>query len=57
MTQTALNREDSDEDNVKCIEGTITSKFILNYLQALDAVETLTELFKNSYISDPFSKH
>jgi hypothetical protein len=45
MTQTTLNKEDSDEDNGACNEGTITSKFILNYLQALDAVETLTEFF------------
>jgi len=45
MTQITLNKDNSDKDNAACTEDTITSKFILNYLQALDAVETLTKLF------------
>jgi hypothetical protein len=57
MTQTTLNKEDSDEDNAACTEDTITSKLIQNYFQALDVVDTPTEFFKNSYISDPFSMH
>jgi hypothetical protein len=45
MTQTTLNKDDSDEDNAAFTEDTITSIFIINYLQALDAVETLTIFF------------
>jgi len=45
MTQTTLNKEDSDEDNAAGTEDTITSTFKLNYLQALDAVGTLTDFF------------
>jgi hypothetical protein len=57
MTQTTLIKGNSDEDNAACTEDTITSKFIINYLQALDAMETLTIFFLNSYISYPFSMH
>jgi len=57
MTQTTINKEDSDEDNAACTEDTITSKLILNYLQALDVVDMPTQFFQNSYFSDPFSMH
>jgi hypothetical protein len=49
VTQTTPNKEDSDEDNAACTEDTITSKFTLNYLQALDNVEILTEFFLQQF--------
>jgi hypothetical protein len=48
ITETILNKEDSDEDNVEFVEDAISTKSVPTYSQAQDAVETLTEFFENS---------
>jgi hypothetical protein len=48
ITETVLNKEDSDEDNVEFVEDSICTKSVPTYSQAKDAVETLIEFFENS---------
>jgi hypothetical protein len=48
IIETLLYKEDSDEDNVEFVEDTISTKSVLTYSQAEDAVETLIEFFENS---------
>jgi hypothetical protein len=45
-TQTVLNKEDSDEDNVEFVEDTTSIKSGPTYSQAQDTVETLIEFLK-----------
>jgi hypothetical protein len=47
-SETILNKEDSDEDNVVFVEHTISTKSVPTYSQAQDAVEALIEFFENS---------
>jgi hypothetical protein len=51
IIETILNEEDSDEDNFKFVEDTVSTKSVPTYSKAQDAVEKVIAFFENSATS------